>query len=92
MKKRTVVLFSSLLSLSGYALCASTEGTNNNQPRSGERFNAADKDGNGRLSKEEVTAGIPRLSKRFDALDTNKDGQLSRDELSAARAKQRNQS
>ena len=96
MKHRTVMLFSLLLSLSGYALCAPADGadssSNNNAPRGAERFKAADKDGNGLLSKDEVAAGMPRLSNRFDALDTNKDGQISRDELSAARAKRRNHS
>ena len=93
MKKRTVMLFSLLLSLSGYALCAPADGAaNSNQPRGAERFKAADKDGNGPLSKEEVAASMPRLSERFDALDTNKDGQISRNELRAARAKRRNQS
>ena len=56
------------------------------QGRGEERFKAADKDGNGTLSKEEVSASMPRLASRFDALDTNKDDQLSPDELRAARA------
>lgn len=56
------------------------------QTRGEERFKAADKDGNGTLSKEEVSASMPRLAGRFDSLDTNKDGQLSADELRAAHA------
>jgi Ca2+-binding EF-hand superfamily protein len=53
--------------------------------RAEERFKAADQDGNGTLSKEEVSASMPRLADQFDALDVNKDGQLSQVELRAAR-------
>jgi len=49
------------------------------------RFAAADKDGNGRISREEAKASMPRVAERFDALDTDKDGQLTRDELAAGR-------
>lgn len=51
----------------------------------GERFKAADTDGNGKLSKEEVSAAMPALAPRFDSLDTDKDGQLSGEEMRAAR-------
>jgi Ca2+-binding EF-hand superfamily protein len=47
------------------------------------RFKAADKNGDGMLSKDEV-AGNPLLARHFDALDTNKDGMLSPEELDAA--------
>ena len=49
------------------------------------RFKAADKNGDGLLSKEEAAAGMPRLANRFDSLDTNKDGQLSPEEFTSAR-------
>ena len=49
-----------------------------------ERLKAADKDGDGRISREEAAA-LPHLAKNFDRLDTNKDGFISRDELQAAR-------
>ena len=47
------------------------------------RFKAADKNGDGFLSKEEAAA-IPMIARNFDALDTNQDGQLSPEELAAA--------
>jgi Ca2+-binding EF-hand superfamily protein len=50
-----------------------------------ERFKAADKNGDGLLSKEEAAASMPRLAQSFDRLDTNKDSQLSPEELAAAR-------
>jgi Ca2+-binding EF-hand superfamily protein len=47
------------------------------------RFKAADKNGDGFLSKDEAAA-IPMLARHFDALDTNKDGMLSPEEIEAA--------
>jgi Ca2+-binding EF-hand superfamily protein len=47
-----------------------------------EKWKAADKDGDGALSRAEVDAGnLPRLARDFDKLDTNKDGKLSADEI-----------
>ncbi len=49
-----------------------------------ERWKAADKDGDGALSKAEVEAAkMPRLQRDFDNLDKNKDGKLSADEIRA---------
>jgi Ca2+-binding EF-hand superfamily protein len=56
----------------------------------GERIKAADKDGDGALSKVEA-ADLPRLEKHFDRLDANKDGKLTRDEMHAAMQKNREQ-
>lgn len=46
-------------------------------------FQAADKDGDGALTKQEAEAGMPPLARNFDRLDTNKDGKLTRDEIRA---------
>jgi Ca2+-binding EF-hand superfamily protein len=46
------------------------------------RFKAADKNGDGFLSKEEAAA-IPMLARHFDRLDTNQDGMLSPEEIEA---------
>jgi hypothetical protein len=35
-----------------------------------EHFKAADKDGDGALTRAEAEAGLPRLAKRFDDIDT----------------------
>ena len=51
------------------------------------RFVAADKNGDGALTKAEAeAAGLKRLTKNFDAIDTNKDGKVTRAELAAFRA------
>jgi Ca2+-binding EF-hand superfamily protein len=46
-----------------------------------QRFKELDKNGDGFLSKEEVSGS--RMAERFDALDSNKDGKLSLNELKA---------
>ncbi|MBL8382998.1 MAG: EF-hand domain-containing protein [Burkholderiales bacterium] len=52
----------------------------------GERMKAADKDGDGALSKAEAeAAGMKRLVENFDKLDANKDGKVTREEMRAAR-------
>ncbi len=49
-----------------------------------ERWKAADKDGDGALSKAEIDAAkMTHLSRDFDKLDKNKDGKLSPDEIRA---------
>lgn len=53
----------------------------NMQAKMDERFKAADTNGDGQLSLEEVQAKMPRLADRFTQLDTDKNGQLSKEEL-----------
>lgn len=50
-----------------------------------ERFKAADKDGDGALSKAEAEAGkMQHLAKGFDSIDANKDARITKEELHAA--------
>ena len=50
------------------------------------KFKAADKDGDGALSKQEAETGkLERIVKHFDAIDANKDAKVTMDELHAAR-------
>ena len=52
------------------------------QSKMQERWKAADKDGDGALSRAEIDAAdMPMLSKNFDRLDKNKDGKLTTDEM-----------
>jgi len=49
--------------------------------RFNERFDAADLNGDGRLSRVEVEEKMPRLSASFAWMDEDGDGFLSREEL-----------
>ncbi len=55
------------------------------EARFASRFAAADKNGDGTLSREEVQQAMPRVARHFDEIDTNQDGQISQEELKAAR-------
>jgi len=48
-----------------------------------QHWKAADKDGNGTLSREEAAASMPHVAENFDKIDANKDGQVSEDEMRA---------
>jgi Ca2+-binding EF-hand superfamily protein len=45
------------------------------------RWKAADKDGDGALSRAEAEASMPRLAENFDRFDANGDGRLERSEM-----------
>lgn len=44
-------------------------------------FKAADKDGDGALTKDEMEAGMPIVAADFAKMDTNKDGKVTREEM-----------
>lgn len=49
--------------------------------RGAEAWKAADKDGDGAISRAEAEGGMPMMFRRFDQLDVNKDGKITRDEM-----------
>ncbi|MBL8511007.1 MAG: EF-hand domain-containing protein [Betaproteobacteria bacterium] len=49
------------------------------------RLKAADKNGDGKISREEAAA-LPRIAKKFDQIDTNKDGFVTLEEIKASMA------
>lgn len=50
------------------------------------KFKAADKDGDGALTKQEAEAGkLGMIAKHFDQIDANHDGKVTPEELQAAR-------
>jgi Ca2+-binding EF-hand superfamily protein len=51
-----------------------------------QRFKAADKDHDGKLTRAEADAGMPRVAKNFDRLDQEKKGYLTLDQLKSAMA------
>lgn len=50
-----------------------------------EKFEAADKNGDHALSREEAGRATPRLRENFDNVDANKDGRATPDEIRAFR-------
>lgn len=68
------------------SMTATAQSTPQKQPRYlakfEERFKAADKDGDGTLTKEEAaTAGLGRIVDNFERIDANRDGKITIDEL-----------
>lgn len=53
------------------------------------RFKDADKDGDGKLTREEAEAGMPRVAKNFDAIDKEKKGYVTIEDIKAALAAMR---
>lgn len=57
-----------------------------------EKFNAADTNHDGKLTREEAEAGMPEVYKVFDKIDTKKTGAITQRQIGAyfaAKAKQR---
>ena len=48
-----------------------------------ERFKAADKDGDGALTRAEAEAGMPRLARHFDEIDSAKSGRITQQQIGA---------
>lgn len=53
-----------------------------------ERFKAADKNGDGKLTLEEAKAGMPRVASNFDRIDTQKLGYITVDQIKKMAASQ----
>jgi Ca2+-binding EF-hand superfamily protein len=53
-----------------------------------EKFKAADKDHDGKLTLAEAKAGMPRVAKGFDKIDKDKKGYLTVDQIKAFAASQ----
>jgi Ca2+-binding EF-hand superfamily protein len=54
-----------------------------------EKFNTADIDHDGLISRDEATKGMPHIAKHFDAIDADHDGKLSMQELAQFRRNKR---
>ena len=51
-----------------------------------ERFKAADKNHDGKLTLEEAKAGMPRIAANFERLDTDKRGYITLEQIKKAAA------
>jgi len=60
---------------------------NFDQEKFEQRFRAADKNGDGRLSREEAYAAFPRAPEFFTEIDVNNDGYITLTEVGQARAR-----
>lgn len=89
MKERTHVLARALAAalLAGVALsttaCVAAASRAGRAEQMKERFDAADTDHDGYISREEAEKGLPRIASHFDDADSNHDGKLSQDEIAA---------
>ena len=54
-----------------------------------ERWKAADKDGDGAISRAEAEVSMPRMAESFKTFDANADGKVSRDEMHNFRMKKK---
>ncbi|RZU02910.1 calcium-binding protein [Rivibacter subsaxonicus] len=48
-----------------------------------ERFRAADKDGDGALTRAEAEVGMPRLARHFDEIDSTRTGRITQQQVGA---------
>ena len=84
--RKTLTLIATLLTAATAFSVQAEPGKGPGKGHAMDRVAQADKDGDGKLSKEEAAA-MPRLAKQFDQIDANKDGFISKDEMHAMRAK-----
>lgn len=58
------------------------------QAEMAKRFNKADANGDGMLTKEEANGNMPKVYKNFDAIDTEKKGFITMDQVKSYAAQQ----
>ncbi len=92
MISRAAALFL-LFALAFPALAQSPEltGRPQDKARFDKQFRAADKDGDGALSREEARRSMSSIHRRFNEIDTDKDGKVTRGEIEAAFGKRANE-
>ncbi|CAK0779940.1 EF-hand domain-containing protein [Gammaproteobacteria bacterium] len=54
-----------------------------------QKFKAADKNGDGKLTLDEAKAGMPRVAKNFDKIDADHEGYVTLEQIKAASAKEK---
>lgn len=72
-----------LVSMTSQAQQSKAERAQEMKDKLTERFNAADADHDGRLTKLEAEGKMPRVAKNFEAIDTQKRGYVTIEQISA---------
>jgi Ca2+-binding EF-hand superfamily protein len=86
--RMTLLLSTALvLAASSSSACAQRELSDEQRQKILERWQAADRNGDGVIDRAEAEAGLPRIYRNFDKLDTDGDGRLTPEELRAAAAR-----
>jgi len=83
------VAFVLVAALATPALAQSPEisGRPQDKARFDRHFRAADKDGDGALTREEARRSLPSVYRRFNEIDADHDGRVTREEIEAAFSK-----
>ncbi|MBL8515093.1 MAG: EF-hand domain-containing protein [Betaproteobacteria bacterium] len=83
MKTTTLIAVSAIAFIAAFQPAHAGEGKGDRAQKVQERLKAADKDGDGKISKAEADTSLPRIAKQFGDIDTNKDGFVTKEELRA---------
>ena len=88
---RTAALILAALALSGNSFAQSNSSANaaTMKQQFMQRFNAADTNGDGKLTREEAKAGMPFVYKHFDEIDKDKKGYVTVEDIAARAAARR---
>ena len=78
---RTLVLASALLVSTGSAIGQTKPLDPKLAAEIDQKAKAADKNGDGKLTKAELEAGMPRVAKGFDMMDADKKGYVTVDQI-----------
>jgi Ca2+-binding EF-hand superfamily protein len=73
--------------MSSWSACANAQ--ENMMQRLAERFQAADTNHDGHLTRDEAMAGMPRVAQHFDQIDTSRTGSITLQQIVAFANSQR---
>ncbi len=95
MTKSLISLSSALVFAVAVPLIASAQGAANlpanpaNDAEVAARFKAADKNGDGKVTREEAQAGLPRVAMAWEKIDVDKKGYITLEQLQIIAANNR---
>jgi Ca2+-binding EF-hand superfamily protein len=90
MKTQAIARVALVLALAGWTgTCIAQSNSSANAADMKQQFNAADSNGDGKLTREEAKAGMPFVYKHFDEIDTSKKGYVTVEDIAARAAARR---